>query len=224
MQIRILPSLLAADFGHLADEARRAESAGADELHLDIMDAHLVPNLTMGPAVVAMADACVDIPLNVHLMMTRPDQYIAAFADAGATTILIHVEADCDVAATLEVIRARGIRAGVALNPGTPAEKAFPYLEASDELLCMTVEPGYGGQSFMPEILPKIREIRDRANEIGKTELDIMVDGGINIETACACAAAGANSFVAGTFLYRGDDMPGLVSRMREIVQAALKM
>jgi ribulose-phosphate 3-epimerase len=215
MQIRILPSLLAADFGHLADEARRAEAAGADSLHLDIMDAHFVPNLSMGPNVVAMARKCVDIRLNVHLMMTHPDKYIEAFAEAGSDTILIHVEADCDVKATLARIREKNIRAGVTLNPKTPAEEAFSYLEDVSEVLCMTVEPGYGGQSFMPEVLPKIRAIRDQANAQGLHDLDIVVDGGINLESACACAAHGANGLVAGTFLYGSDDMAQLTEQMR---------
>ena len=221
MKIRILPSLLAADVGNLADGARRAEAAGADALHLDIMDGVFVPNISMGPAVVAMARRCVKLPLNVHLMLIRPDRYVRAFVEAGATSLLIHIEADCDVPATLRAIRAAGVRPGITLNPGTPAERIWPVLELVDEVLCMTVEPGYGGQAFMASVLPKIRTIRAALRQSGRGELDVLVDGGVDQASAAACAAHGANGLIAGTSLYAAPDMAVDVGGMRAQAQAA---
>jgi len=223
MRIQILPSLLASDFGKLAAEAQRAEAAGADALHLDIMDGHFVPNLSMGPDVVAMAREAVDMPLSVHLMLTNPDAFVARFAEVGASSLLIHIEADCDVPATLERIRELGVRPGITLKPATLAKDIFPVLDKVDEVLCMTVEPGYGGQEFMADMLPKIRRVRDEAAAGGKPDLDILVDGGIGPETAARCAAAGANAFVAGTSLYRADDMAEEVARLRKAAEDAFQ-
>ena len=222
MDIAILPSLLAADFGCLAEACRRVVAAGAEALHLDIMDAHFVPNLSFGPDVVAMAQRTVpSLPRNVHLMMTHPQDYAARFIESGANSVLIHVEATCPVADTLAGIRQRGVRAGITLKPKTPAEAVFPFLAQVDEVLVMTVEPGYGGQAFMSAMLPKLLEIRREANRRGLGSLQLMVDGGINQANAALCAACGANAFVAGSSLFRLADMKAGVDEMRKAASAA---
>ena len=211
MKIEILPSLLAADFGRLGDEILRAEASGAEALHLDIMDAHFVPNLSIGPDVVALAKKVAPgFYRNVHLMMSRPDLYLEKFAAAGAETIQIHVEADCDLHAELKRIRALGLKNAIVVNPETPVERLEPYLGEIDEALVMTVHPGYGGQKFIAECLPKVTWLRER-----KPGLDVMVDGGVNGETAVAAAKAGANQFVAGSYLFRQTDMKAAVEEMR---------
>ena len=212
MKTHILPSLLAADFGRLGEEILRAEASGADALHLDVMDAHFVPNLSFGPDVVALARrAAPAFYRNVHLMMSRPDLYLEKFAKAGAETIQIHVEADCDIHGELRRIRSMGLRNAIAFNPETPVERVVPYLDEVDELLAMTVHPGYGGQAFIEDCLPKIAAIRAM-----RPALDIMVDGGINAETAVRAAKAGANMFVAGSYLFRQADMRAAVADMRK--------
>ena len=211
MKTQILPSLLAADFGRLADEILRAEASGAEALHLDVMDAHFVPNLSFGPDVVALAARTAPgFYRNVHLMMTRPDLYLEAFAKAGAQTIQIHVEADCDIHTELKRIRAMGLRNAIVINPETPAEHLFPYLDEIDEVLVMTVHPGYGGQKFIEDCMPKVETLRRM-----RPNLDIMVDGGINAETALIAAKAGANQFVAGSYLFKQADMKAAVDAMR---------
>lgn len=218
MNVQVLPSLLAADFGCLAAEIRRVAESGADALHLDIMDAHFVPNLSFGPDVVALAKrTCPGLFRNVHLMLSRPDLYIDRFIDAGADAVQIHVEADCDIWAGLAAIRRRGVRAGLVSRPQTPAAALYPYLPLCDEVLFMTVNPGYGGQVFMSEVLPKIAALRAHADAEGQGALDIMVDGGINFETAKLCADSGANQYVAGSFLFKQADMAAAVVRMREM-------
>lgn len=212
MRIEILPSLLAADFGRLADEIRRAEASGAEALHLDIMDAHFVPNLSFGPDVVRLAARTApNFVRNVHLMMSRPDLYLAKFAESGAQTIQVHVESDCDLHVELSRIRALGLKAAIAINPETPVEILAPYLHEIDEALVMTVHPGYGGQKFIADCLPKVSWIRERM-----PNLDIMVDGGVNAETAVLAAKAGANQFVAGSYLFKQADMKSAVDDLRE--------
>ena len=211
MKTQILPSLLAADFGRLADEILRAEASGAEALHLDVMDAHFVPNLSFGPDVVALAARTAPgFYRNVHLMMTRPDLYLEAFAKAGAQTIQIHVEADCDIHTELKRIRAMGLKNAIVINPETPVEHLFPYLDEIDEALVMTVHPGYGGQKFIEDCMPKVETLRRM-----RPNLDIMVDGGINAETALIAAKAGANQFVAGSYLFKQADMKAAVDAMR---------
>ncbi len=222
MKFQILPSLLAADFGDLANEIKRVAASGADALHLDIMDAHFVPNLSFGPDVVALARKVAPAQFrNVHLMLSRPDLYVERFVDAGADAVQIHVEADCDIWESLAAIRARGVRSGLVLRPQTLVAAVKPYLRLCDEVLFMTVNPGYGGQSFMTEVLPRIAELRDYLSVSDLPALDIMVDGGINFETAVQCAAHGANMFVAGSFMFKQSDMGAVVRTMRERCAAA---
>ena len=210
----ILPSLLAADFGSLAAEILRAEASGADALHLDVMDPHFVPNLSFGPDVVALSKRVApNFYRNVHLMMSRPDLYLEKFAAAGAQTLQIHVEADCDLHVELPRIRALGVKPAVVLNPETPVERLLPYLGLVDEILVMTVHPGYGGQKFIAECLPKVSFLRER-----RPDVDIMIDGGGNAETIPQAAAAGANQFVAGSYLFRQTDMKAAVDDLRRRV------
>ena len=211
MKLEILPSLLAADFGRLSDEILRAEASGADALHLDIMDPHFVPNLSFGPDVVALSRRTAPgFYRNVHLMMSRPDLYLDKFAAAGAQTIQIHVEADCDLHVELARIRALGVKPAIVLNPETPVDRVAPYLEEVDEVLVMTVHPGYGGQKFIADCLPKVSWVRER-----HPSLDIMVDGGVNGDTAVESVKAGANQLVAGSYLFRQSDMAAAVADMR---------
>ena len=211
MQIQILPSLLAADFGILGAEISRVAKSGAEALHIDVMDAHFVPNLSFGPDVVALARRVEpDLYRNVHLMMTRPDLYLEPFAKAGAQTIQIHIEADCDLHVELKRIRALGCKAAVVLNPETPVEILYPYLDEVDEALVMTVHPGYGGQKFIAECLPKATWLRAQ-----RPALDIMIDGGGNAETIPLAYKAGANQFVAGSYLYKQADMKAAVTALK---------
>ena len=209
MAIEILPSLLAADFGCLAEEILRAEASGADQLHLDIMDAHFVPNLSFGPDVVALSRRVAPaFKRNVHLMLTRPDLYLEKFAAAGADSIQIHVESDCDVHRELARIRSLGLENAIVLNPETPAERLLPYLREIDGILVMSVHPGYGGQKFIESSLSKIEYLRRMAGP----EMPIMVDGGINADTAVKAARAGADRFVAGSYLFARPDMKSAVA------------
>lgn len=216
MALQILPSFLAADLGHLADELRRAEASGADAIHLDIMDPTFVPNMSFGPSVVDFCRrTCPGFYRNVHLMMNRPDLYLDAFAQAGAQTIQVHVEADCDLHTELRRIRARGLRNAIVLNPETPVARLEPYLGEVDEILVMTVHPGFGGQRFIADCLPKLAYLRRRLPTI-----DLMVDGGVDAETAPLAARAGANQLVAGSYLFRQPDMAAAVAGLRRDLAA----
>lgn len=212
MKIQVLPSFLAADLGHLADELRCAEASGADAIHLDIMDPTFVPNMSFGPSIVDFCRrTCPNFYRNVHLMMNRPDLYLEAFAKAGAQTIQIHVEADCDLHTELRRIRTIGLKNAIVLNPETPVARLEPYLGDVDEILVMTVHPGFGGQKFIDDCLPKLTYLRARLPNV-----DLMVDGGVDAETAVRAARAGANQFVAGSYLFKQADMKAAVENLRE--------
>lgn len=210
--VQILPSLLAADFGSLSAEIIRAESSLADQLHIDVMDAHFVPNLSFGPDIVQLSRRVApSFKRNVHLMMTRPDLYIEKFVSSGADTVQIHVEAQCDVHKALSQIRRLGAKCAIVINPPTPVEKLMPYLDEVDEVLVMTVNPGYGGQKFIAECLSKVTYLRKM-----RPDLDIMVDGGCTDETIPQAYLAGANEFVAGSYLFAQKDMKAAVQALRD--------
>ena len=213
----VAPSLLAADFGRIAEETSRAINSGAEWMHLDVMDGHFVDNISFGPAMIQAVHETNDVFLDVHLMITRPDHYLPRFINAGADLITVHIEpeANHDVSSTLEAIRSARCLAGLALNPSTPFEAVIPHLDQIDLLLVMTVVPGFGGQSFMGEVMPKVEEAvaYRRANGLS---YHIEVDGGIDPETAVTASAAGANVFVAGSSTFGASDMTAAISAIRE--------
>ncbi|OQP07939.1 ribulose-phosphate 3-epimerase [Geobacillus sp. 46C-IIa] len=213
--IRIAPSILSADFARLAEEIRSVEEGGADWIHVDVMDGHFVPNLTLGPPIVAAIRPVTKLPLDVHLMITDPDRYIPAFAEAGADLISVHVEACVHLHRTIQLIKEQGVKAGVVLNPHTPVDMIRHIMAEVDLVLLMTVNPGFGGQAFIPAVVPKIREVAELANEQNKA-IDIEVDGGVNAKTAPLCVEAGANVLVAGSAIYNAPDRAAAIRALRE--------
>ena len=212
---RISASILNADFGRLGSEVERAAAGGVDSIHLDVMDGHFVDNLTMGPIVVEAVRPRTGLPFHSHLMISRPLAYAERFAQAGSDLIVFHVEADDDVDAVIAEIERAGRRPGIALNPETPAEAVHPWLDRIDLLLVMTVHPGWGGHSFIADVLPKLRALRDEVDRRG-LELEIGVDGGVNIDTIGAAHGAGGDLLVVGSGLYSTDgDLSPTVAALR---------
>ncbi len=218
--IKIGASLLSADFSSLGTEAKRAEKGGADFLHFDIMDGHFVPNITFGPATVKALRDKTSLPFYVHLMIQNPDKHIESFAEAGSDLLTIHAETCPNLKQTLSQIRQHGIKAGVALNPETPLSSIEPILDKIDLLLIMTVEPGFGGQAFIPATLPKIREAKEKAQR-HRITLEIGVDGGINEETAPLAVKAGANVLIAGSAIYGAKNVKRAIQKLRNSAQSA---
>ena len=216
---RISPSILASDFAHLATELERIGSA--DWAHVDVMDNHFVPNLTLGLPVVEALARVSPVPLDCHLMIEDPDRWAADYAEAGARSVTFHVEAAGDPVATARSIRAAGARAAVALKPGTPFAPHEELLGEVDMVLVMTVEPGFGGQSFMDDQLAKVRAVREAVRRRG-TEIWVQVDGGVSAETVGRCAEAGADVFVAGSAVYGADDVPAAIADLRDLARRHL--
>lgn len=213
----IAPSILAADFGNLATEVARVEAAGARVLHIDVMDGHFVPNISIGVPVVESLRKTTTLPLDVHLMISEPEKYIEAFRKAGADSLLVHIEVVPDPRAILQKIRDLGAAPGLVLNPGTPVESVLPYVDYADIILVMSVQPGFGGQAFRPEVLPKVRELK-RHMRPGSI---ISIDGGVNQQTVAECAAAGVDMFVAGTSVFDADDYQEQMDLLKRRAMAA---
>ncbi|OJG78365.1 ribulose-phosphate 3-epimerase [Enterococcus pallens] len=216
-KMKIAPSILSADFARLGEEVKMVEAAGVDYIHIDVMDGNFVPNITFGPSVVASLRPITKLPLDVHLMIDAPEKYIADFAKAGSDIIMAHVEATPHIHRAVQMIKQEGVKAGVVLNPGTPIESIKYVLSQVDQILIMTVNPGFGGQSFIEETVAKIAELDQLRKENGY-HYEIEVDGGIVPETAAKCKEAGADVFVAGSYIYGAEDPEARIQALREVL------
>ena len=203
--IKISPSILSSDYGNLSSELKRMEACGADMLHIDVMDGHFVPNITLGAPIVKCIRKSSTLPFDVHLMISNPYKYIPDFVNAGSDIVTFHAEADSDIEKTIDLILASGKKAGLSVKPKTPVEAVYPYLDKLSMVLVMTVEPGFGGQSFMEDMMPKVSAVRSEIDRRG-LDVDIQVDGGINKDTISIAAKAGANVFVSGNAIFSSDN------------------
>lgn len=215
--MKIAPSILSADFANLQRDIEFVEQHGADYIHIDVMDGQFVPNITFGPAVVQAIRPITKLPLDVHLMIVQPEQYIHEFAQAGADIIGVHVEATPHIHRAIQMIKAENVKAEVVINPGTPVEAIRHLLPMVDQILVMTVNPGFGGQSFLPEMADKIRELRRLKEEHG-FHYDIEVDGGVDDQTIAICAEAGATVFVAGSYIYGAEHPEQRIQALKEAI------
>lgn len=216
--VKIAPSFLSADFSALEREIRAIEAAGVDYIHLDVMDGHFVPNISFGPMVVEAVRGKTDLVLDVHLMITDPGKYLQAFADSGADILTVHVEVDADLPELLGRIRQAGMKAGATVKPGTPVEALFPLLPALDLALVMSVEPGFGGQAFMPESLPRVRALKAEVERLG-VETEIEIDGGIKVENARQAVEAGVEVLVAGSSVFLDGKVAENVAALRRAAE-----
>ncbi|AQX54003.1 ribulose-phosphate 3-epimerase [Priestia flexa] len=214
---KIAPSILSANFSKLGEEIREVEAGGADYIHVDVMDGHFVPNITIGPLIVEAIRPITSLPLDVHLMIGNPDAYIPMFAKAGADILTVHAEACTHLHRTIQLIKEHGMKVGIALNPATPIDVVKHVLEDIDLILLMTVNPGFGGQKFINSVLPKIEQI-SQLIEIRQLSIEVEVDGGVNEETAKKCVEAGANVLVAGSAIYDQEDRAAAIDRIRSTI------
>lgn len=221
MTVKIAPSILSADIMNLERDVRAADQAGADVFHIDMMDGNFVPNMSFSPAVVAGMRRVTDKPLDIHMMMENPDAYVKPVIDAGASTVLIHAESTQHIYRSIELVKSYGAKAGVVVNPGTPLETVKELFPIIDRILVMTVNPGFGGQTFIPGMTKKIQRLDQLRQTAADDNFDIEVDGGINNETIAQCAKAGADIFVAGSYLFNGQD--GLEDRIDGLRATALE-
>lgn len=213
--IKIAPSILSSDFARLGEEVKDVEACGADYIHVDVMDGHFVPNITIGAPIVRALRPVTNLPLDVHLMIENPDHYIEEFADAGADILTVHAEACPHLHRTIQLIKSKGVKAGVVINPATPVDAIKHVIEDVDLVLLMTVNPGFGGQAFIERVVPKIAEVKKLADDLGVSP-EIEVDGGVNKETARKCIEAGATVLVAGSAVYNMEDRKSAIESLRQ--------